>query len=70
MFGFCLFVLSPPPPPQGVCMYVYIYIYAPGCPETCFKDQDGHKLRDPPAFVSRVLGLELCIITAGYTEWL
>jgi hypothetical protein len=35
-----------------------------GCPGTCFVDQTGLKLRDPPAFASLVLGLKAWASTA------
>jgi hypothetical protein len=37
-----------------------ISLYSPGCPGTHFVDQAGLELRNPPASVSRVLGLKAC----------
>jgi hypothetical protein len=37
-----------------------VSLYSPGYPETHFVDQAGLKLRNPPAFASRVLGLKAC----------
>ena len=37
--------------------------YSPGCTGTYSVDQDGPKLRDPPASVSQVLGLKACTTT-------
>ena len=41
-----------------------VSLYSSGCPETHFVDQAGPELRDPPVFVSRVLGLKACATTA------
>ena len=40
-----------------------VSLYSPGCPGTHFVDQDGLKLRNPPASASRVLGLKACATT-------
>ena len=36
-------------------------------PETCFVDQVGPELRDPPASAYPVLGLKVCTITTQLT---
>jgi hypothetical protein len=41
--------------------------YSPSCPETCFVDQAGFKLRDLPASVHQALGLKECATTAWLT---
>ena len=52
---FCLFV----------CLFVCLFqdrvsLYIPGCPGTHSVDQAGLELSNPPAFLSRVLGLKEC----------
>jgi hypothetical protein len=42
-----------------------VSLYIPGCPGTYFLDQAGLELRNPPASVSRVLGLKACTTTPG-----
>jgi hypothetical protein len=39
---------------------VRVSLCSPGCPGTHSVDQAGLKLRNPPASVSRVLGLKAC----------
>ena len=40
-----------------------VSLCSPGCPGTHSVDQAGLKLRNPPASVSRVLGLKVCATT-------
>jgi hypothetical protein len=50
------------------CILVFrdrVSLYSPGCPGTHFVDQAGLELRNPPASVSRVLGLKACATTPG-----
>ena len=53
-----------------VCLFVCLFfrdrfsLYSPGCPGTHFVDQVGLERRNPPASVSRVLGLNACTTTA------
>jgi hypothetical protein len=42
-----------------------VSLCSPGCPGTHFVDQAGLELRNPPASVSRVLGLKACATTPG-----
>jgi hypothetical protein len=42
-----------------------VSLCSPGCPGTHSEDQAGLKLRNPPASVSRVLGLKACATTPG-----
>ena len=41
-----------------------VSLYSPGCPGTHSVGQAGLELRNPPASVSQVLGLQACAITA------
>ena len=56
-FGFCF------------CFFFFVFclvsLCSLGCPRTCFIDQAGLKLRDPPASASRMLELKSSI-----TAWL
>jgi hypothetical protein len=45
-------------------------LYSPGCPGTHFVNQAGLKLRNPPDFASRVLGLKVCATTPGQMYFL
>jgi hypothetical protein len=53
-----------------VCLFVWdrVSLYSPGCPGTYFVDQAGLELRNPPASVSRVLGLKACTTTPGLSS--
>jgi hypothetical protein len=51
-------------------LFVFVFVfqdrvslYSPGFPGTHFVDQAGLKLRNLPAFASRVLGLKACSTT-------
>jgi hypothetical protein len=55
---------------QSCSFFVYFLFFrdrvslcSPGCPGTHFVDQAGLELRNPPASVSRVLGLKACATT-------
>jgi hypothetical protein len=41
-----------------------VSLYSPGCPRTHSVDQAGLKLRNQPAFASKVLGLKALATTA------
>jgi hypothetical protein len=47
-----------------------VSLYSPGCPETYSVDQAGHKLRNPLASPSQVLGLKVCTTTARAKHFL
>jgi hypothetical protein len=61
-----------------VCLFVLfcfvfrdrVSLFSPGCPGTHFVDQAGLELRNPPASVSRVLGLKACATTPSYISFL
>jgi hypothetical protein len=60
LFLFCLFV----------CLFRdRVFLYSPGYPGTHFVDQAGHKLRNPPASASQVLGLKTCATITRPTFW-
>jgi hypothetical protein len=42
-----------------------VSLCSPSCPGAHFVDQDGLKLRNPPASASQVLGLKVCSTTPG-----
>jgi hypothetical protein len=44
--------------------FFFFSVCSPGCPGTHSVDQAGLELRNPPASVSRVLGLKACATTA------
>jgi hypothetical protein len=46
-----------------------VSLYSPGCPGTHSVDQAGLKLRNPPASVSRVLGLKAGATMPGFPEF-
>ena len=48
-----------------VCFEDKISLHSPGYPGTCYVDQAGLKLRDPPVSASQVLGLMLCVTMPG-----
>jgi hypothetical protein len=66
-------VNHPSPPPMSISvLFSFLvfetgFLYSLGCPRTHSVDQDGLKLRDPPASVSPVLGIKACATT---TTWL
>jgi hypothetical protein len=43
-----------------------VSLCSPGCPGTHFVDQAGLELRNPPVFVSQVLGLKVCATTTQH----
>jgi hypothetical protein len=53
----------------SLCIFILFYFFetgffcSPGCPGTHFVDQAGLELKNPPASVSRVLGLKACATT-------
>jgi hypothetical protein len=56
---FLICLIPPPPPPQGDNIQDRVSLFSPCCSGTCFVDQAGLELRDPPVSASQVLGLKV-----------
>ena len=44
-------------------LFLFCFVFETGCPGTHSVNQDGLKLRNPPASASQVLGLTACATT-------